>query len=213
MSVANLPASEGNQAMTAQPIHDEPVAAVKTLTAEVRTVMMNNRQVTLSVARQLDCVDFFDMEPWGRIELGKTERRRDEWEGLVEVSVVSVIGQCDGTLVTAMVPDVDKVRRTYLHFEVGDGQVLYSCDRADGPRRTLTTADGVRVYVVGRIRSHRDEGRDRCRPWECTVTASDAETSLRFQLALAAHKGQIAAQVEKVERALALPKIVLAGLK
>ena len=199
--------------MTAQPIHDEPIVAIKTLTAEVNTVTMNNRQVTLSVARQLDCVDFFDMEPWGRIELGKTERREDEWANIVQVSVVSVIGQCDGTLVTATVPDADKIRTRILSFRVRNGQALYSCDRPDGRKRMLTTVDGIRVRVLGPLRSHRAEGRDGCPPWQCVVTASDAETILRFQIALAEHQSQIAAQVEKVQRALALPKIVLAGLK
>jgi hypothetical protein len=46
-------------------------ATVETLTAEVRVLMVGNRQITLSVARQLDTVKLFEMEPFGRVRLDK----------------------------------------------------------------------------------------------------------------------------------------------
>ena len=50
-------------------------AAIETLTAEVRVLMVGNRQVTLSVARQLDSFSTYDdealnFEPFGRIRTG-----------------------------------------------------------------------------------------------------------------------------------------------
>lgn len=44
-------------------------ATVETLTAEVRVLMVGSRQITLSVARQLDRVGLYDLEPFGRIRL------------------------------------------------------------------------------------------------------------------------------------------------
>jgi hypothetical protein len=44
-------------------------AEVQTLTAEVRVLMVGNRQVTLSVYRQLDEVKPEDIEPFGRVRL------------------------------------------------------------------------------------------------------------------------------------------------
>lgn len=46
------------------------VAAVRTLAAEVRVLMVGARQITLSVAKQLDQVDPYLIEPMGRIRLG-----------------------------------------------------------------------------------------------------------------------------------------------
>jgi hypothetical protein len=45
-------------------------ATVMSLTAEVRVLMVGNRQVTLSVAKQLDCVPIEEIEPFGRVRRG-----------------------------------------------------------------------------------------------------------------------------------------------
>jgi hypothetical protein len=44
-------------------------ATVEVLTAEVRVLMVGSRQVTLSVARQLDWVERSELEPFGRVRL------------------------------------------------------------------------------------------------------------------------------------------------
>lgn len=44
-------------------------ASVQTLTAEVRVLMVGSRQVTLSVAKQLDVVELGDLKPFGRVRL------------------------------------------------------------------------------------------------------------------------------------------------
>jgi hypothetical protein len=46
-------------------------ATVETLTAEVRVLMVGSRQVTLSVFRQLDWIDYDECEPFGRVNEGE----------------------------------------------------------------------------------------------------------------------------------------------
>jgi len=46
-------------------------ATVETLTAEVRVLMVGSRQVTMSVAKQLDHCEYHEMEPMGRVHLTK----------------------------------------------------------------------------------------------------------------------------------------------
>ena len=48
-------------------------ATVETITAEVRVLMVGNRQVTLSVYRQLDIVDLHWVEPFGRVSDGRDD--------------------------------------------------------------------------------------------------------------------------------------------
>lgn len=49
-------------------------ATIEVLTAEVRTLLIGHRQVTLSVYRQLDNVHPCEIEPFGRVSDGKEER-------------------------------------------------------------------------------------------------------------------------------------------
>lgn len=58
-------------------------ARVEVLTAEVRTLQVGNRQVTLSIFRQLDHVEPDEIEPFGRVRDGRAEYGED-----VEVHVV-----------------------------------------------------------------------------------------------------------------------------
>lgn len=48
-------------------------ATVETLTAEVRMLVVGTRQVTLSVARQLDWVHLSQLRVFGRVKLGRCE--------------------------------------------------------------------------------------------------------------------------------------------
>jgi hypothetical protein len=71
-------------------------ARVEVLTAEVRVLMVGSRQVTLSVARQLDEVQPDEIEPFGRICTG----RRKPFGG---VEMIEVIGRADdGALVRSV---------------------------------------------------------------------------------------------------------------
>jgi hypothetical protein len=46
---------------------NEGVATVQTLAAEVRVLVVGNRQITTGIARQLDVVEPGDVEPFGRV--------------------------------------------------------------------------------------------------------------------------------------------------
>jgi hypothetical protein len=67
-------------------------ARVEVLRAEVRVLMVGSRQVTLSVARQLDVVEPREIEPWGRVRID-----RDPTGQMIEV-----IGSADGVLVRSV---------------------------------------------------------------------------------------------------------------
>lgn len=60
---------------------DVETAHVETLTAEVRVLMVGNRQITLSVARQLDVLPLEVVEPFGRVELGTVSRGYYKMDG------------------------------------------------------------------------------------------------------------------------------------
>lgn len=62
-------------------------ATVEVLTAEVRVLMVGSRQITLSVARQLDYVPVTSLEPFGRVRLGSDE---PDW--------LTLIGAASGVL-------------------------------------------------------------------------------------------------------------------
>jgi hypothetical protein len=48
-------------------------ATIETLTAEVRTLVLGSRQITLSVAKQLDIVDLSQLRIFGRIKVNITK--------------------------------------------------------------------------------------------------------------------------------------------
>jgi hypothetical protein len=90
-------------------------ATVEVLTAEVRVLMVGSRQVTLSVARQLDEIDPDGFTPFGRITTG----RKDE----PHVSAVEVIGRAeDGTLARSVATAERLICRGYDTGE--DGRYL-----------------------------------------------------------------------------------------
>ena len=66
--------------------HDAKDAHVQVLTAEVRTLVVGSRQVTMSVYNQLDYEAPGDIAPFGRVE---PRNALDEW--------VYVVGRYDGT--------------------------------------------------------------------------------------------------------------------
>jgi hypothetical protein len=63
-------------------------ARVEVLRAEVRVLMVGSRQVTLSVARQLDTVEPWKIEPFGRVRIDKDATGQ----------MIEVVGSVDGAL-------------------------------------------------------------------------------------------------------------------
>jgi hypothetical protein len=178
-------------------------ATVETLTAEVRVLMVGSRQITLSVARQLDAVQLEEVEPFGRVALdagvsGVTPHRG--W----------VIGrQRDtGVLVRAEfntwrgVPFVGELSPPIV---VCDGLLLG--DRHHSLRLSI---DGRQFEVEGSsmvgcgLEHHRWDLDRRCQGWH-----ADAMTRTAIAEQLAAWDAAAARHAS----ALALPLIVLAGLR
>jgi hypothetical protein len=81
-------------------------ATVETLTAEVRTLMVGNRQVTMSVYKQLDCVGHAVIEPFGRVQSGAKYTDHGFDSTMDTIEVVGLVAQGfrnAGTLVRAWV--------------------------------------------------------------------------------------------------------------
>lgn len=68
----------------------QATATVEVLTAEVRVLMVGSRQITLSVAKQLDTVNLYDLDPMGRVKLGDGTSRvigRHRESGVLAVAI------------------------------------------------------------------------------------------------------------------------------
>jgi hypothetical protein len=66
-------------------------ARVEVLRAEVRVLMVGSRQVTLSVARQLDAVEPRQIKPFGRVRIDKDPTDQ-------AIQRIEVVGSADGGL-------------------------------------------------------------------------------------------------------------------
>ena len=93
-------------------------ATVETLTAEVRVLMVGSRQITLSVARQLDWIPLEDLTVFGRVKLGGG-------------GDISAIGRGPtGDLCLARVQQLWGVRRVFIDEEDLDGRKVRVCRSA-----------------------------------------------------------------------------------
>jgi len=179
-------------------------ATVETLTAEVRVLMVGSRQITLSVARQLDAVALEEVEPFGRVALDAG------MAGVVAPHRGWVIGRHRGSGVL--------VRAEFNTWHgvpfVGDlTPPIVLCDgilAEVGQRPLRLNADGrtlevERGSVVGCGLEHHGWDRERrCQGWH-----ADAVTRAAIAEQLAAWDASAARHAS----ALALPLIVLAGLR
>jgi hypothetical protein len=115
-------------------------ARIELLTAEVRVLQVGSRQITLSVARQLDQVDPDDIEPFGRICTGRKPP-------YAAVEMIEVVGSTRGVLTRCTVTrqrrrcDDSYRESTRVGSEVGsfDAYISLCSDhprcREDGPYR------------------------------------------------------------------------------
>lgn len=172
---------------------------INTLTAEVRTLMVNNRQVTTSVAKQLDQVDPSRIEPMGRVRLGVRDR-----------SDVSVIGRVKGgaDLVTADYmnpltrqgnPVIRFGRKSWITVDTTRRHPV-GLDGWESGVNSLTNPNGRVAYVSGAV---------------MTPAHSDVHTVSPAELAQL-HADAISewdARVAQSKSFDSLPLIVLAGLK
>lgn len=171
-------------------------AIVTTLAAEVRVLMVGSRQVTLSVARQLDRVELSQIQPFGRVRLSDGEM---------------VIGRScrDGSLVLAsfdLIQGVPYVDDDDLNPDVGSK--LTVCAAAASRDEYISVKLGDRLIrlnedAVERCTEHQRFGSERCKGW----TAAGHEAHIQAVIDV------WDAQVAMHRRASELPLIVLAGLR
>lgn len=171
-------------------------ATVQALTAEVCVLMVGSRQVTLSVAKQLDRVVLSDMHPFGRVNLGEpgTVIGRSLKTGALVLSSYDTYRRTpyilEGELKTKIIVCERTLREgsEYLRLSYFDRSILVSRSCADGC--------GVQSHDSYQVK-------DRCPHWK--TNGADSEISAL----IADHDRIEAANL----RASELPLIVLAGLK
>lgn len=170
-------------------------ATVETLTAQVRVLAMNTRQITLSIAKQLDIVPAEDIEPFGRIKA--------DWLG--GAALLKVIGRHRETGVLAVSKasrrDEVTVREMAEHsphlfrFVEGDrwSYQRWSCG-------WNTTANGREIHAY----RYQGEALE-------SVTGTDSESPERMAEYETAMRNVVAARDAYADTWAALPLIVLAG--
>lgn len=165
----------------------QSTATVETLTAEVRVLQVGNRQITMSVAKQLDVVDFMRIEAFGRVAIS----RRDE-------PCVVVIGRDSdsGALVCADVPPP--------RLATPDVSVDVVGNPHRPPRRALFNRHGFKFVAAARFV---DEESFRPEPGEIWGANHDALSAIDDAIFAAEHENRV------IRRLRALPLIVLAGLR
>ncbi len=175
-------------------------ARVTTVTAEVRVLMVGSRQVTLSVAKQLDRVDLGEIDPFGRVRLGDGQH---------------LIGRSrkDGALALAQF-ERHPARVPYIYGDdLGGDSNAVVCDK----QTTAFLDDRVFALRFGDREIRLDTGAvTRCgrHPYGITDTGKcetwdPAGNEKQIQAAIDAWDARAALH----DQAAALPLIVLAGLR
>lgn len=183
-----------------------PEATVEVLTAEVRTLMIGNRQVTQSVFNQLDMVASTEIEPFGRVNVrGASDKQ------------VTVVGRDlrDGSLVASTAFDNSGTR---VKFTVSFGRwLVLRSTRWSGNWLRILEQGGYEAIVDDVILEDPIGEPDLARCDEDVPPGKwryvDADARVRVQAeAAAAIEARVAERLRYKEWA-ALPLIVLAGLR
>lgn len=172
-------------------------AMVETLTAEVRVLMVGSRQVTLSVAKQLDVVDLAELTTFGRVKLGR------EYDYVIGADAY-------GRLALA------RYERHGLHSgpwinreDLADGKLTVCKARLGRDYLTLTYLGGRKIQVHREIvqdcgvPEHNSYRREQCDHWNTNGLESLIDEAIaKHDTLVARHKSAAKA-----------PLIVLAGLR
>jgi hypothetical protein len=177
-------------------------ATIETLTAEVRTLIVGSRQVTLSVAKQLDIIPLSRLRIFGRVHISKD---RDY-----------VIGaDVDGTLALAKYYPEWRPALSFITADDLKGGHIIVCNHELTPTPRCyrlrfvdetfeVAADATKPCGID---GHRQYGQEKCEGWRtngCDVLIS---VSLQLQQDLNTIKRA------RIKAAAESPLIVLAGLK
>lgn len=173
-------------------------ATVKTLTAEVRVLMVGSRQVTLSVYGQLDQVDYAEIEPFGRVN----PRGEDDY--------LCIVGRSkrDGTLVRSRVPYSSDALAAATGFDVDEYERL--------SRRAQQLDEAAKRYAASPGAFYSSPSWERAKSGsELLADAQAGAKGDRQKMAdmLGRHERDREPLDEIVEEVELLPLIVLAGLR
>lgn len=175
-------------------------ATVETLTAEVRTLVVGSRQVTLSVAKQLDVIPLARLELMGRVRIDKDDTDHSGW----------AIGR-DARTGSLALSKWDYLTRPELLVSVDDGIQIMAC------QNSFTQSDVAYIrwenerFLVWNPKRH-----EAC---ECPAGTScgwsvEPPESMEFGYEVLRRKvAERDAIIAKHEAATYAPLIVLAGLK
>lgn len=185
---------------------EQTTASVESLTAAVRVLMVGNRQVTLSVARQLDKVPWQDIQPFGRVRISKDDDGK--WGTIVG-------SNSDGDLVIADAPPEGvrikyEQQKDYPTLCDRQSNVTFAHSLTESERYAVATFAGLSVVfaINRRVSSRNDAHQCRHHDGACgNVLPPSVETWLRDETAKAA------SEREWWEAHKSLPLIVLAGLR
>lgn len=178
-------------------------ATVELLTAEVRVLMVGSRQVTLSVAKQLDQVDLTGMEPFGRVRVGDDQR---------------IIGRSrdSGALVLAQFRQLKRHRVWIDNDDLNpdDDSLAVVCDREIAAAGAFSLRFGDRHIRLA------EDATSRCGRHPYDPCVKDTEQPVCGSWNPNGNEKHIQAAIDAWEaddalhqQAAALPLIVLAGLK
>ena len=173
-------------------------ARVQVLTAEVRTLVVGSRQVTLSVYSQLDEVEFEQIEPFGRVR----PKNGDDYIWLVGRH------RADGALVRAKIPAPGEA----MAREVGFSDLEYS---AMGREADTADAKAARYEASPDLYFSHGNGEGRLTGREAAAICRNRAKELRGKMGRMFDKyieDREPWQV-RAEDAEELPLIVLAGLR
>ena len=185
--------------------HDSRDAHVQVLTAEVRTLVVGSRQVTMSVYNQLDEVRYCHIEPFGRVA------PRDALNGWVYV-----VGKdgATGALARSSLPYADwgvtENRKAFKNqlWRAIPGYAQYSLGYARRAEATASDyANVVRLLLANAARAYRHQSRMAGRK-----SPSD-EWRQRAEFLWGCFESEFAELEEVTDSWLELPLIVLAGLR
>lgn len=185
-------------------------ATVELLTAEVRVLQVGSRQVTQSVAKQLDRVPLTTLEIFGRIRLGEDRlvigRAAD---GTLAVSAYSE--HYREPLLVAFLEDLAEPL-TLCHFFIwrnGGGRAHAPADAADDDVRVMV--DSQLVWLASG--AYTDAGCEHySRDEQCVQQVSDENMQRLHELVIAHHE-RVAVERAANGAAACAPLIVLAGLR
>jgi len=204
----------------------QQTATVETLVAEVRVLMVGSRQITLSVAKQLDVIPLSRLKPFGRVKLGDDD------------TVIGADTQTGVLCLSRIRPEVDrrawpaltehpgwlKPLRCRQHQPAGNGYNGVGSDEvalAFGPDKWLIglLVDDMEDRHGANARQCHNadcQGAPQCTGFHCTDECNFWDPrDYRDEIArkVEAHTERYREDQRRVQAAKELPLIVLAGLR